>query len=255
MEVPVRRNAHLDIQKIKDIKRTMFLALYPRHCPFCSKILPSSDYICNHCQEAVPYIKEPVCYRCGKQIHSSIQEYCYDCRHFQKSFQKGLALFHYNEQTRPLMADLKYKNRRVLVDYITMEICKQHKKELLKWNIEYIVPIPIHKHKYKIRGYNQAALIARALSEQTDIPVIEDLLLRIVDTPPQKNFSARARYQNLSSAFQFNEKYASLPRTRILLLDDIYTTGATMEACAKILLSTGFHEIFIYSVCIGTARD
>lgn len=255
MAAPERLRAALNLPRIKDLKRTMFLALYPRHCPFCSKILASDKVICPACEKNAPYITDPVCYRCGKQVLSERQELCYDCKHFPKSFKRGLALFHYNDSTRPLIADLKYHNKRVRKDYIVRAIISRHKSQLHAWKLSCIVPVPIHPNKKALRGYNQAALIATALSEELGIPAINDMLLRTVDTLPQKTFSAKARYRNLSTAFALNPKYKGAKIRRILLIDDIYTSGATMEACTKVLRSAGFQEVYIYSICIGTARD
>lgn len=256
MAVLEKPNLQDQIQKIiQHIIRTMLLGIYPRHCPFCSKLLPSSLYVCKKCREEIPYVKPPVCYRCGKTVSTEEQEFCYDCRVFKKSFQKGLALFYYKQNTRILMSDLKYHNKKYFSEFIIQEVMAVHAPDLISWGIQYIVPIPIHENKKKRRGYNQAALLAKELSRQSNIPCIPDLLLRIKDTPPQKKFSARSRYQNLSTAFQFNQKYAQLPLDKILLIDDIYTTGATMEACTKVLLSAGISDVFIYSICIGASRD
>lgn len=258
MEV-LEKPKYLSIQKIKKyistLKRAMFLAIYPKHCPLCHKILPLTTSICPTCEKKLPFIQEPVCYRCGKPVSSAEQEFCYDCRSFSKSFQKGYALLLYNEITKPIMADLKYHNKRILSKFLAEQILAHHREILLNTNFQYIIPVPIHKQKKKSRGYNQAELLAKELSAGLNIPVLPDLLIRTIDTLPQKYFSAQSRHKNLLCAFAFNDNYDLSSIDSVLLIDDIYTTGATMEACTKVLMSSGVKKVFIYSVCIGLSRD
>lgn len=231
--------------------------LYPRHCPICGQVLPYGIYVCKKCAPELPYVREPVCLACGKPVASSEQEYCYDCRIFPKSFRAGLALFVYNEKTRPAMAAFKYMNRRVLSQFFAREICARHKNDILRWKPDLLVPVPIHKNKRRLRGYNQAELLAENLSVLLRIPCQGNLLLRTEDTAPQKQLRPQARLNNLQDAFAvnpiFRDQLADL--TTVLLIDDIYTTGATMEICTRILRGAGVKNIFIYSVCIGLARD
>ncbi len=257
MEVPEGRKSFFSqkITLIKSLKRTAFFSLYPKRCPLCNKALSMSEYVCQDCEHKLPFVTGPTCYCCGKPVSSAEQEFCYDCRYFPKSFQAGLALFLYNETSRPLIADFKYHNKRILSDFFVYEMIKHHKEELLSRNIDLIVPIPVHKNKRKSRGYNQAELLAKGLSKSLSIPCLPDLLIRTIDTLPQKYFSAQSRHYNLLKAFSINRKYDLSNLDTILLIDDIYTTGATMEACTKILKAEGVKNIYTYSVCIGLARD
>ena len=111
------------------------------------------------------------------------------------------------------------------------------------------MPVPVHPHKRKVRGYNQAQLLAEELSKKIGVPVYKDYLVRIVDTSPQKELNDKARLGNLKNAFKLNENAIKLKK--VLLVDDIYTSGATIEACTKVLLSAGTKEVFYTSVAIG----
>lgn len=231
--------------------------LYPRHCPVCQRLLPYGIYICGPCVTSLPYVKEPTCLCCGKPIAQIEQEYCYDCRTFPKSFRSGLALFVYNETTRPIMAAFKYKNNRTLSQFFAKEIYACHREEILRRKPELLIPVPIHKNKRRQRSYNQAELLAMDLSVLFRIPCCSNLLMRTVDTPPQKTLRPQARLHNLENAFMINPACHHLLKgiSTVLLIDDIYTTGATMEICTRILRAAGIKNIFIYSVCIGVARD
>ena len=115
-----------------------------------------------------------------------------------------------------------------------------------------MIPIPIHKRKLEKRGYNQAELLADALGKKLDIPVERELLARVVNTEPQKSLDPEHREQNLKKAFQCTEK--SVSYKKVLLVDDIYTTGATIEACTKSLHAAGIPDVYYTSVAIGTGR-
>ena len=115
-----------------------------------------------------------------------------------------------------------------------------------------MIPVPIHKRKLEKRGYNQAELLATALGKKLDIPVERELLARVVNTEPQKSLDPEHREQNLKKAFQCIEKSVSYKKA--LLVDDIYTTGATIEACTKGLHAAGIPDVYYTSVAIGTGR-
>lgn len=231
--------------------------LFPTHCPVCHKILPYGDFVHEACLAKLPFIYGPVCYHCGKPIGRAEQELCFDCRIFPKSFRRGRSLLLYNEVSKPAMMRLKYKNDRIIADFFADLILRHHANVLRSWQIDAIVPVPIHKIKKRMRGYNQAGLICQYLALSLNLPYYPDMLLRTVNTLPQKKFTAQARLNNLEKAFCLNPKYQHLaPRLRhVLLIDDIYTTGATMEACSRVLLRGGVSNVFIYTICIGVSRD
>ena len=155
------------------------------------------------------------------------------------------------------MADFKYHNRRTLSRYFAEEILIRYHNLIGQWRPQLIIPVPVHIKKLKRRGYNQADLLARDLSVLSGIPYFSDILIRTADTPPQKALSPQARLDNLQSAFLFNRKYEMLSRQiqTVLLVDDIYTTGATMENCTRVLIKAGFSDVCICTVCTGVSRD
>ena len=117
-------------QAILWITRQFLPFLFPRHCPLCDKLLPYGSFIHEECHRELPLIHSPVCMRCGKPVSSHTQEYCYDCRAFPKSFQRGLSLFLYNKKTRPIMSAFKYQNRRGLADFFCQELCRYRLSQL-----------------------------------------------------------------------------------------------------------------------------
>ena len=229
---------------------------YPRHCPFCEELLPYGHMICESCQRKLPIIHGPSCYRCGKPLNDDRLELCYDCRIFPKSFEEGLSLFLYNNMMRHAIVSFKYHNQRYYADFFVHAILRMHLQKIKSWNLQAILPVPVHKNKKKKRGYNQAALLADQLAFYLNLPSYDDYIIRKIDTIPQKQFSPQARLNNLNQAFTLNPKYKTrqIP-LRVMIIDDIYTSGATMESCTRLLKSNGIHEVYIYSLCIGVARD
>lgn len=244
---------------ILSTNKQLLPVLFPRHCPLCNKLVSYGNFIHEECHKELPLIHFPVCMRCGKPISSPTQEYCYDCRIFPKSFQRGLSLFLYNKKTRPIMSAFKYQNKRALADFFHQELCRYRLSQLKSFNINAVIPVPIHKNKYKKRGYNQAALLSNRLAMTLNLPHYPNMLIRSVDTLPQKQFNPQARLNNLKKAFCFNSHYDKLLSQAapfsVLLVDDIYTSGATMEACTRILLEAGVSKVYVLSICIGIARD
>lgn len=238
------------------VHRYILPALFPRHCPFCDQILPYGSYICDSCRALLPIVHSPTCYHCGKPLSNPRLELCYDCRIFPKSFDGGLSLFLYNSMMRQAIVSFKYHNKRYYADFFVYAICSIHLQKIKSWNLQAIFPIPVHEHKRKKRGYNQAELIAYQLASRLHLPCYSDYIIRTIDTLPQKQFSPQARLNNLNRAFSIHPAYRNhKPPARVLLIDDIYTTGATMESCTRLLKQAGVEEVYIYSLCIGVSRD
>ena len=118
-----------------------------------------------------------------------------------------------------------------------------------KRGIEVIVPVPMYAPKQRKRGYNQATAFAKELSRQTGIPVDEGLVIRVKDTTPQKELDDIERKNNLKSAFQ--NKKSIVQYSHVLVVDDIYTTGSTVEAVAEELIKIGVRRVYVLSICIG----
>lgn len=231
--------------------------LFPRQCPVCRKVQAYGKKICPACARSLSYVEEPVCFQCGKPISSPEQELCFDCRIFPKSFHGGRSVFLYNNRIKPAMMDFKYKNRRILADFFIGELVDRQGEVMSSWGADMVVPVPVHRNKRKKRGYNQAELLSKVLADRLNLSHYPNLLIRTQDTLPQKMFSPQARLNNLQKAFRFNQEYKHLcsHNASAILIDDIYTTGATMEACSRLLLAAGLKKVYICSICIGVARE
>ena len=223
--------------------------LYPARCAVCHGIVQGKGSICPKCRTKLIYIKEPKCKKCGKQLDGMEQEYCSDCQRFSHSFDRGAAVFAYDQVMRRSISMFKYHNRREYAKFYAREMQKQCSHFLKICAPEVILPVPVHGRKKRKRGFNQAELVAKELGKLTKIPVDTRYLIRTEETTPQKELTRSQRKANLKRAFAVRKKGVSYKR--VLLIDDIYTTGATMDAIAEILRENQTKIIFFLTICVG----
>ncbi len=224
--------------------------IYPRHCPLCGKVLVyQQGNACKECLQELKRVKPPVCFRCGKHIDEEETEYCQDCMTIPKRYIRGYPVFEYSGKLKQAIYEYKYKNQRIHTDFFVDCIYHCYKNEFSTLGIDGIIPIPIHKKRKKIRGYNQAELLAKQLGNRLHIPVYPNAVIRVIHTNPQKELGDKARVKNLKNAFKLGSNTIKL--NKVLLVDDIYTTGATIDACTKILMDAGVKEVYYTSIAIG----
>ncbi len=226
--------------------------LFPRRCPVCLDIVvPAGALICDTCRDKMPMIKNPKCMKCGKQLEAEIQEFCGNCAKGQRSFVQGIAGWDYQSvPVRRMIAEVKYHNKRQLLDYPCRRMAEEYRGRIASWQIQCLVPVPLHTSRQRKRGFNQAEEIAKRLSAVWKIPVECGLLYRTRKTKPQKELGEAARIRNLLEAFSVNEQTAEKYQ-RAALVDDICTTGSTLEAGARRLLRAGVKEIYVISLAAG----
>jgi len=231
------------------IEKTVDL-IFPKRCPVCHEITADrGDLVCRECRGRLTYVTDPYCIRCGKPFRESQKVLCKGCESKEIYFAKGRAVFVYDDVMRASIYRFKYGNRPEYAAYYAREMAEHLSDAINKWNPQVLIPIPVHKSKLKKRGYNQAYLIARELSNLTKIPVDNQLLIREKHTEKQKNLSSLDRAHNLKNAFKINTN--GVQYLSAMLIDDIYTTGATMNSAAKVLKDGGTGEVYCLSVSIG----
>lgn len=223
--------------------------IYPQRCPICHDIVePGYEMVCGSCLKELPLVCEPKCRKCGKPVPEG-ETLCHDCTVIAHDFTEGMGIFLYDEVMRRSMYKFKYLGRREYGRFYGAAAWIYGKEKLRSWKPQAIVPIPVHVSRKRKRGYNQAEVIALVLGHYMNIPVAGDALIRCTKTVAQKELSMEERRRNLEHAFAVTG--ISFPWKRILLVDDIYTTGSTMDSAAKVLKSYGIEEIYCLSICIG----
>ena len=121
--------------------------------------------------------------------------------------------------------------------------------QVRRWEIEEIIPVPLHSSRRRARGYNQAELLADELGKRWGIPVNKKAVIRIQKTIPQKELGNRARIENLKAAFGVSKTW--IPKQKVLIIDDIYTTGNTIHRVAKVLKKAGAQKVYFLTISIG----
>ena len=239
------------------ILRFITKILFPGSCPVCGEVqeqLLTDDgvaHICPACEKKLTRVAPPFCLRCGKPLEADRmrREYCADCRGRTHAFVQGRAVFVYQGAIIGSMHRLKYGNRRDYAAVFAREAFEEHGSWIRRIAPDALIPVPLHPKRRRERGYNQAQLIAEELARLTGIPVEKKLLLRTANTQPQKQLSARERKNNLKNAFQMSKKIVQLEK--VLLIDDIYTTGSTVDAAAETLMGAGVKKVYVLCICIG----
>lgn len=234
-------------------KQSILDILFPRRCPVCGEIVrPAGSLICPPCFRELSFVKSPICKKCGKEIADETMEYCEDCMSHRHAFEYGVALVNYDETARASMVQIKYKNKREYLDFYGTAVAVRYEKTIRRMGVDAIVPVPVHRSRLRRRGFNQAEILAEILGERLGIPVIPDCLERTRKTLPQKELSAMERLKNLSGAFQAGQVPVGVKS--VLLVDDIYTTGSTIEACSRALKKAGAERVYFVVICMGGGR-
>lgn len=221
--------------------------LYPQTCCFCGQITKTA--ICPKCHENITYIKDPRCKRCGKPLAIEEQGLCYDCKHYKHFFDQGKSLWLHQGVVRKSIYQFKYHNKRIYAHAYGKELYRMYGHQIRLWEIDSIIPVPLHRKRRRKRGYNQAEVIANVLGKLSGIPVESKAVIRVRYTKPQKELNHEERKQNLEHAFAIKEGW-KVP-CNVLILDDIYTTGNTIDQIAKLLKEKGAKKVFFLTISIG----
>ena len=225
--------------------------LYPRRCPVCDRpVRPFGALICPECENVPLRTGKNTCLRCGSVLPWD-REYCTGCLTRRHLFTKGCGAFTYRSLSRSLYR-FKYRGRREYAAWYGREMARALGDRVRRGPFprpDMIVPVPLSRERMRKRGYNQAALLARETAAYLGIPCREDLLFRIRNTPALRTRDYRGRQENLKRAFLVYGNDVKLKS--IMLIDDIYTTGATMDACARALLEAGAENVTFLTLAIG----
>jgi len=194
----------------------------------------------------------PLCEKCGHPYISQIAAtVCPSCKSSNTHFNKHSAAFAYADTVRELVLNSKYHSQRQISQGLGELFAAALKAKNAKITGDFIVPIPLHPSKLRSRGFNQATILAKPISATFNIPIAEHLLKRIIKTVPQSSLDSVGREENLVGAFSCGD----VANKHLILIDDIFTTGATMNTCAKLLLENSATMVDCYSLSIALKKD
>jgi competence protein ComFC len=212
---------------------------FPQRCVGCER--RASDLLCRDCFEALPRVGRPVCARCGTP--TAFETFACDaCKGVDFGFESSRAPLRYEGVGEEIVHSLKYRGYTRVVDRLAaplmLEVLGRGER------FDAVVPVPLHRSRLRRRGFNQAELLARGVAAAINVSV-SDTLQVVRKTRDQVELSAAERRANVEGAYAVRGG----ARGRILLVDDVFTTGATMSSCAETLLRAGADEVHAVSLC------
>lgn len=223
--------------------------LFPRRCPVCDDIVkPWGELCCPECARKLQYLGGNYCMKCGKGLSRQEMEYCHDCRKYTHKFIRGRSLYRYESVAGSLFR-FKYQGRQEYADFWGEELYRHLGSDIRAMRAEAIVPVPLHKSRLNERGYNQAALLGKALAKRMHIPYLDNIVVRYKKTVPQKQLSYAERQNNLKKAFKLSVNDVKL--NTVIIIDDIYTTGSTVDALSEVFLENGVGKVYVITLAAG----
>jgi competence protein ComFC len=225
---------------------------FPAHCAHCAGRVEDESDLCPDCAVLIERITEPRCEACSQPFDGAISTkfVCPNCRSGRFSFRCAVAVVRSQRTIRDLVHRLKY-GREMWIARVLAEIQREGLDDprLADGAFDALVPVPLHPRRQRERQFNQAALLAGHLSRSTRLPVLE-CLCRTRYTGTQTLLGRKGRRQNLRDAFALRQN-ASVTGMDLLLVDDVLTTGSTLDACASILLKSGARSVRALTVARG----
>jgi ComF family protein len=223
-------------------------------CVLCNQLIDRDhQYLCSECLNQFDFIVGKSCNGCGKSLPSAFDgRYCAECMGREQPYQSGLACVTYDEFSAEAIWKFKYHHQRYIgrmMGFCMAEVLQATYIE----DVDVVVPVPIYKDKERIKGYNHSAIIAGEIGRVCNKKVIDDFLIRKKATRPLKDLSRDERFQELKNVFEVQEDYKVLGPIgrKILLVDDIYTTGTTVKECCLALNEAGFSQIVVMTFATG----
>ena len=246
------RLGHAIVSKLGSVAEGTLDILYPRVCAVCVRPAEGGHYICWDCLAEIPFIRDPYCSLCGDPFEGAVEHdfVCSWCLKHKPAFDLARSAVRYRGPIGKLLQQYKYNNATHLSYDLCLLLAGCVRAHLLSDGIDAIAYVPLHPRKARARSYNQARLLAEHLSRRLKVPIERNALRRVRWTSTQTRLSAEARRANVIGAF-----HSPIPDwvegRRWLLIDDVMTTGATVDACARVLKEHGARRVVVATVARG----
>jgi ComF family protein len=236
-------------RRVRGLLEAALDAVLPPRCVITGDPVERQGMLSSPAWLALDFIAEPFCSLCGLpfDFEADPGALCVSCLDDRPHFSTARAALKYNESSRDLVLGFKHGDKTHAV-LAFVPWLRRAGAEILG-RADYIVPVPLHYRRQVARRYNQSMLIARALGNAAGVKILPDALKRVRPTPPQGHLNAAERARNVRGAFAFNIRHAeALKGKTVLLVDDVYTTGATANECAQALLKGGAGRVDVLTL-------
>ena len=227
--------------------------LFPSRCPGCGKA--GEEDFCPQCREALPWIGDLVCRRCGIALNEGeAEDFCSECRREPRYYDRIRSVFFFRYPVRDAVLSWKYARAQGKGEILAAYLAEFTRTSGFPPPVDLIIPVPISEAKLKKRGFNQAETLARKVGEAVGAQVKPELLKRIRNTPSQSLLKRHERFDNVRNAFKL--LWANRVEGKsVLLVDDIVTSSATLNECARLLRNAGAKNIYGLTLCGRNVRD
>jgi ComF family protein len=230
-----------------ELLTNIFDFFLPRTCPCCkTKLSAVEECICSNCLKKIRIAENNLLrveYQRDFKLKNSISDLA------------SAFVFEKDKNMQILIHELKYNKRFQYGIFLGKQLAKLKRENFAKWNIDFIIPVPLHMLKLAERGYNQAYYISKGLSSRLNVPLKTKIIKRKKFTQSQTNLNRIEREENMAEAFAISKNNNSIAGKNILIVDDVITTGATTNECAKALLDSGAKKIYAASAAIAVFEN
>lgn len=251
--MPIKRNK-IFLSRIRKLASYCLDIAFPRFCVACGDNCKNSHlkFICNSCESKIEWIHYPCCSRCSSPFYGRVsgQKECPNCQKLNPYFKEGRSLFFMKNTGRELIHTLKYQKGLYLKkDIQTLVLKHSDLSSFFKKSV--LVPVPLHPKRYFYRGFNQSLFIANALVDIGESITVKNILKRVQSTHTQTSLDRESRQKNVKNAFALSSKITIDPTLRYIIIDDVFTTGSTLNACSKVLCQAGARNVSIFTLGHG----
>jgi len=221
--------------------------ILPPRCLVCGKILGSDNGLCEECFNKIRFISYPICYKCGTPLITETTSHCASCVSDNKNpFRFQRSMVYYDDNSRPLIVNFKFHDKTENSKFLARWLYSAG-HDIWEQGADILMPVPLHNARLRHRKYNQSALLCKDLSKFVNIPVDYHSLVRHKNTRPQVEFNGKEREHNVKHAFKVRNKQA-IQNKRIVIIDDVMTTGSTIKECALELLKNGAQSVDVITI-------
>lgn len=231
---------------MKTVFDRILCLFFPRRCAYCGEVIEPQYTVCESCTKSLPEILPPVCPLCG---HSKADCRCKQHKH---KFEAVVAPFYYTGCVVKAIHRLKYENKDFVAETLGKDMANCFRKQYADISFDLVTFVPFSAHEKRRRAFNQSELLAREVAKQTGIP-LRDILVKLYDVPKQHDTAGAERKGNVLGIYDVVET-ADLSDKTVLLIDDIKTTGSTLDECAKMLLLRGAEQVYALTAAVAQKR-
>lgn len=230
----------------QSVFKTLELMFFPSFCKICGKLLDAEgeNVVCNSCIEELKPRRSSYCLCCGRFFETYGDPHlCYKCIEKKPEFSLHRSCGLYMGKLKDLILLFKYRKFKILGKKLAAYMSKSLAQEEALWrDLDAVLPIPLHKKRKRERGFNQSYELAKYIAENRGIEMLDRVLIKKINVPPQTSLPAEQRKINNKGAFEVKNPHRIRKKT-LLLVDDVYTTGATIRECSLVLMKSGAKEV------------